>query len=104
MNCKQIDDFFVILNMEQQLTHELLRELEEKGYTMLVGENQQHLDDHVYTPVKWDVEAFLESLINTTYDQHAIVIIEEMFKVREENLANHKVIVGLTTDRPARTL
>ncbi len=42
----------------QQLTHKLLVSLKLEGYTMLVGENQEYLDDHVYTPVAWDVEAF----------------------------------------------
>lgn len=44
--------------MEQQLTHQLLIELKKQGCAMLIGENQEHLEDHVYTPVVWDVGIF----------------------------------------------
>lgn len=79
--------------MEQQLTHELLRSLKEKGYTMLVGEGQADWDEYVYTPVDWDVEAFLNETMTTNFDEHAIDIIDELLKMDVQFLHMHRVIL-----------
>lgn len=79
--------------MEQQITHELLRSLKEKGYTMLVGEGQADWDEYVYTPVNWDVDAFLNDTMKYSFDDHAIDIIDEMLKVDFQFLYMHRVIV-----------
>lgn len=79
--------------MEQNLTHELLRSLKEQGYTMLVGEGQAGWDEYVYTPVDWDVEAFLNATMTTNFDEHAIDIIDELLKVDFQFLYMHRVIV-----------
>jgi hypothetical protein len=79
--------------MEQQLTHELLRSLKEKGYTMLVGEGQADWDEYVYTPVAWDVDAFLNDTMKYSFDDHAIDIIDEMLKLDSGLYYMHRVIL-----------
>lgn len=77
--------------MEQQLTPELLLHLKSEGYTMLVGEGQADWDEYLYTPVDWDVEAFLESTHSTSYDDHAIDIIDELLKMEFDLYYMHRV-------------
>lgn len=77
--------------MEHQLTKELLLYLKSEGYTILVGEGQVDWDEYVYTPVDWDVEEFLESTHGTSYDDHAIEIIDELLKMEFDRYYMHRV-------------
>jgi hypothetical protein len=79
--------------MEQQLTPELLIYLKSEGYTMLVGEGQADWDEYVYTPVKWDVEAFLNDTMKYSFDDHSIYIIDEMLKLEFDRYYMHRVIL-----------
>lgn len=80
--------------MEHQLTHKILHRLQMEGYTILVAENQGENDSYTYTPVDWDVDAFLNETMTTNFDQHAIDIIDELLKIDEKLLSQHTVIIN----------
>lgn len=60
---------------------------------MLIGENQIDWEEYVYTPVKWDEEAFLNETMTTNFDEHAIDIIDEILKLDFGLYYMHRVIV-----------
>ena len=77
--------------MKHRLTPELLTYLKREGYTMLVGIDQNRLED--YTPVTSSINEHLTNNEDIDYDHHPVHRIDELLKLDWRHYFTYKVIL-----------
>lgn len=85
--------------MKYRITHEVLRYLKSKGYTILVGiemflaTGEAKASEFIFTPVEWDVEEFKKYAKIEEYNRHSFFLIDDLLKVDLRQLYTHRVVV-----------
>lgn len=80
--------------INKPITQQVLSELQQLGYTMLIAEGQADQDKYIFTPQKQDVDEFTNNHLTSDLEDDMILVIEQILEgFSQEDFEGHEIII-----------